>query len=92
MAEELKATLHSDKPKRVLLANEFAGYDNAEIEDLFPVHLLADEMDRIERVPETRLADVICEGKPFVGQVEAWAAEQGVELSKDWKVKLAKRV
>ncbi len=92
MAEELKATLHSDKPKRVLLANEFAGYDNAEIEDLFPVHLLADEMDRIERVPETRLADVICEGKPFVGQVKAWAAEQGVELSKDWKVKLAKRV
>ena len=49
-------------------------------------------MDRIKREPDTRLADVIREGEPFVGQVEAWAADQRVELGKDWKVKLAKRV
>jgi hypothetical protein len=53
-----------------LSVDQFVGYDNAEIEDLFPFHLLADEMDRIERAPETRLSDVIREGKPFVGQVE----------------------
>ena len=92
MAGELKSSLYTDKPERVLLVNEFVRYDNAEIEDLFPFHLLADEMDRMERAPETRLTDVIREGEPFVGQVEAWATDQRVELSKDWKVKLAKRV
>ena len=92
MAGELKSSLYTDKPERVLLVNEFVRYDNAEIEDLFPFHLLADEMDRMERAPETRLTAVIREGEPFVGQVEAWATDQRVGLSKDWKVKLAKRV
>ena len=92
MAGELKSSLYVDRPDRVLLVSKFVGYDDAEIEDLFPLELLADEMDRIERGPETRLVDVICQGKPFVRQVEAWVVDQGVQLSKDWKVKLAKRV
>ena len=92
MAEALKTNLYVANPGRVLLIDKFVEYDNAEIEDLFPFPLLADEIDRIERAPETRLADVIREGKPFVDQVEAWATDQGVELSKDWKVVLAKRV
>ena len=92
MAKEIKSSLYVDKPERVLSVDEFVGYDNAEIEDLVPFNLLADEMDRIERRPETRLADVIRGGEPFVGQVEAWATNQGIELSQDWKVKLAKRV
>lgn len=92
MAEGIKSTLYVEKPERVLSVGEFVGYDNAEIEDLVPFGLLTDEMDRIERGPETRLADVIREGEPFVGQVEAWATDQRVELGKDWKVKLAKRV
>ena len=92
MAAELKSSLYVDKPNRVLLVSEFVGFDNAEIEDLFPFQLLADEIDRIEHAPETRLVDVIREGEPFVGQVTAWADDQGVELKGDWKVKLAKRV
>ena len=92
MAKEIKSSLYVDKPERVLSVGEFVGYDNAEIEDLLPFDLLANEMDRMEREPETRLADVIREDEPFVGQVEAWATDQKVELSKDWKVKLAKRV
>lgn len=35
---------------------------------------------------------MIREGEPFVGQVKVWATDQRVELGKDWKVKLAKRV
>ena len=92
MAEELKSSLYADKPARILLVDDFVMYKNAEIEDLFPFDLLANEVDRIERNPETRLADVIRENEPFVGQVETWAADQGVELNKHWKVTLAKRV
>ena len=92
MAQQLQSSLYTDKPERILSVGGFVDYDNAEIEDLLPFNLLADEMDRIERAPETRLRDVIREGEPFVGQVEARAADQRVELSKDWKVKLAKRV
>ena len=92
MAAELKSSLYADKPERVLLVDKFVGYENAEVEDLFPFHLLANGIDRIERGAETRLAEVIREGEPFVGQVEAWATDQGVELSAGWKVRLAKRV
>ena len=92
MAKQLQSSLYRGKPERILSVGEFADYDNAEIEDLLPFNLLADEMDRIKREPDTRLADVIREGEPFVGQVEAWAADQRIELGKDWKVKLAKRV
>ncbi len=92
VAQEIKSTLYVDKPERVLSVGQFVDYDNAEIEDLFPFDLLADEMDRMERKPETRLADVIRMGEPFVGQVRAWATEQSVKLPQDWKIKLAKRV
>ena len=92
MAQEIKSSLYADKPERVLSVGQFVVYDNAEIEDLFPLNLLAEEMDRMERKPETRLEDVIRKGEPFVGQVKAWATEQNVKLNQDWKVKLAKRV
>ena len=92
MAKEIKSSLYAEQPERVLSVGEFVGYDNAEIEDLFPFDLLADEMDRMEREPEKRLADVIRKDEPFVGQVKEWATSQGVKLSQGWKVKLARRV
>ena len=92
MAKSLKDNLYADQQDRVLSVGDFVAYDNAEIEDLFPFEILAEEMDRMERQPETRLAEIIRPGHPFVGQVEAWADDQSITLRKFWKVELAKRI
>ena len=92
MKKAITSNLYADNPELVLLVGDFVDYADAEIEDLLPFGLLADEMDRIEREPEVRLGDVMREGEPFVGQVKAWASDHGIELTPDWKVKLAKRV
>jgi len=91
LADSLKAELYATNPERVLSVADFVGFEQAEIEDLFPPEYLASELDRIERDPEVRLADVIREGVPFVGQVERWAKNQGLALDPHWKVHLATR-
>lgn len=91
MRESLVRSLYSESPEKILNVADHAGYESAEIEDLLPFGLLADEMDRMEREPETRFADVVIEGQPFVEQVENWASNQGVTLNAHWKVKLAIR-
>lgn len=90
-AQNLKASTYSEVPDRVLSIKDFVGFDSAETEDLFPTKFLASEMDRIERDPDERLADIIRPREPFVPQVERWAESQGVTLDPDWKVKLAAR-
>ena len=92
MADAFRKELYGEHPERVLSVAAFVGFERAEIEDLFPPKYLADELDRIVRGAEDRLADEIKEGKPFVGQVEEWAKKQGVALDPHWKVHLAARV
>ena len=91
MAANLKSGLYAEAPDRVLSVRGFVSMNEAEIEDLFPAKFLAEELDRMEREPETRLADVIQERKPFVGQAESWAESEGVTLMEHWKVKLSTR-
>lgn len=91
MAAALRNELYAENPERVLDLANLIGVENAEIEDLFPVSFLAEEMDRIERTAEVRLSDGIKKGKPFVGQVEAWASAEGFKLNAHWKVDLAIR-
>ena len=88
-ANNLRHELYDQAPGRVLSVADFVEFDSAEIEDLFPPEFLADELDRMERNAETRLADRIQSGIPFVGQVEQWAESESVMLGKHWKVKLA---
>lgn len=92
LADSLKGGLYATNPERVLSVADFVGFEQSEIEDLFPAEYLAGELDRIEREPEERLSDVIKEEEPFVGQVEQWANEQGVVLDPHWKVSLSVRV
>ena len=91
MAGNLKDKLYAEAQERVLSVADFVKIDSAEIEDLFPPKFLAEELDRMEREPETRLVDVIQEGNPFVGQVENWARSEDVTLAKHWKVDLSIR-
>lgn len=89
MATALKSELYADAPDRVLSVEQFVGFTDAEVEDLFPAGFLADEIDRMVRDPDERLADVIQIDRPFVGQVEAWTAARGHQLDQHWKVALA---
>lgn len=89
MRENLRSGLYSESPNKVLSVGEFVGYENAEIEDLMPFDVMAEEIDRLERDPDVRFVDVVKAGEPFVGQVEAWAEAQGVALKGDWKVTLS---
>lgn len=89
MSANLKQGLYAESPDKVLSVGAFVDYDRAEIEDLMPFDILADEMDRMEREPDVRFADVVQAGQPFVGQLEAWAEAQGVTLDNHWKVTLS---
>ena len=91
MAGHLKDNLYAEAQERVLSVADFVEIESAESEDLFPSKFLAEELDRMEREPETRLVDVIQEGKSFVEQVESWAQSEGVTLAKHWKIDLSIR-
>ncbi len=91
MAAELKSSLYTAEKNKVLSVAEYAGFEGAEVEDLFPVDFLAEVLDRVERRPETLFASYVKAGEPFVRQVENWAMAQQIDLEKHWKVELAKR-
>lgn len=92
MRGNLVAGLYAESPSKVLNVGTFVDYDRAEIEDLMPFDVLAEELDRLEREPDVRFADVVKAGQPFVGQLENWAKEQAVELHVHWKVNLSIKV
>ncbi|MDE0341824.1 MAG: AAA family ATPase [Deltaproteobacteria bacterium] len=92
MASDLVKGLYGNEPGKILSTDDFAGYDESEVEDLLPARFLAEVMDRWERRPQVLFADVVEEGKPVVPQVEQWAEAQELELPKFWKVELARQV
>ena len=92
MKKDLISQLYMQSEERVLSVADYADIESAEVEDLFPPRFLAEELDRIERRPETPLADEIQGDSSFVGQVERWAKSQSISLDRHWKVKLATRV
>lgn len=92
MRANLMQGLYQESPEKVLSMADHVGYQGAEIEDLIPFNILAEELDRMERDPEIRFADVVQEGRPIVGQIESWAREQGVTLDEHWKVPLSIKV
>ncbi|MBN9498358.1 MAG: AAA family ATPase [Alphaproteobacteria bacterium] len=91
VAASLTQGLYANCPERIISVSKFVGFEGAEIEDLFPVKFLSDEIDRIARDSESRLSDEVKDAVPFVQQVESWALRQKVDLGKHWKVELAIR-
>lgn len=92
MRANLTQGLYVESPDKVLNVADYAGYERAEIEDLIPFDIIADELDRMEREPDVRFADVVQAGQPIVGQIETWARAQGVQLDEHWKVRLSIKV
>jgi hypothetical protein len=91
-AKQLREGLYAGQHDLVLELGHFIKLGDCEIEDLFPVELLAEQLDRWLR-PENAFSDVVVNGKPIVPQIESWAEREGIKLEKPgWKVELAKRV
>lgn len=90
-ARELVSSLYQDAATRLLDTDDFTGIAGSEVEDLVPISIVASVLDRYQRNCETEFADVAKDGSPVVGQIEAWAQQQGISLPLGWKVELAKR-
>jgi hypothetical protein len=92
-AQSLRDGLYSGEPHLVLEIEKFTGMSDSEIEDLIPSEVIARELDRWQRGSDVPFADELKPGSPIISQIEAWAAQHKIELSKPgWKVELAKRV
>lgn len=88
----LKCGLYSGSTEKLVQTSELLSFDVSEVEDLFPVQLIASEFSKICRGQEEDFEEVVKEGQPIVAQMENFAVENGVELSTGWKVELARRV
>lgn len=90
MAMRLKSGTYQGEKDRILLAGDFCGLADAEIEDLIPTSLLADVVRRYLRGRDDDFDEVVVSGKPIVPQIEAFAQNNDLELEDGWKVELAK--
>lgn len=92
-AKALRNGLYAGDPKLVLQVESFTDMPNSEIEDLIPLQLIVQQLDKWQRASDVQFAEKVQEGKPVVPQIEAWAVANNVELtSPGWKVELAKKV
>ena len=91
MAKELAGGLYAGETGKILSIDDFAGFRESEVEDLFPVEFLAQVVDRWQRRPEVLFSDGVKKGRPVVPQIQEWADSQKLELPDFWKVELAKR-
>ncbi len=86
----LAAELGSQGP--VICLRSMTAMDGATIEDLMPGESLAAQLDRVERRPERLFADHVDPARPFVAQALEWAAQEGITLAPDWRLKLIARM
>ena len=92
LANEIGTSLYKAATDRLIIIDQYTGVEGSEIEDLIPLDVTATVVGRLYRSAEVEFADVAAAGKPVVGQIEAWAAEQKVLLEPGWKVELSKRI
>ena len=92
LAKELGTSLYQEHADRLISVDDHTGMEGSEIEDLIPTDVMAAVIDRMYRNADTEFADTLVTGKPILGQIEAWAAAQRVDLEPGWKVELSKRV
>lgn len=89
-AKVLKDGLYQGARELVLTIEAFTGdLKDSEIEDILPVPLLIQVLDRLVRRADRDFDDCYEQGKPIVPQIKVWANEEGLDLPDDWKVQLA---
>jgi len=90
-ASNLRANLYKGTEDRVINIDEFVGFKNSEIEDIFPVNFLAKIISMYFRGPEDDFSDFVQEGYPIIPQVESYAQKYGINLESGWKVDISKQ-
>ena len=91
-AKQLKQSLYKGHGSLVISLSEICDQNDAEIEDLIPIDVLSWAVTRYLRGPAVDFSDVATDDEPHVQQVEDYAKEHSLELSKNWKVEVAKLV
>lgn len=90
---KLQSGLYKHKTNAIIDVGEFFDFDNAEIEDLIPTNLMANQISRLFRdVDDEDFEDYLVEGQAIVPQVESFAEKYNITLSKGWKVDIAKGI
>lgn len=90
MARDLQNGLYQAEKQKILTTDKYVGFENSEIEDLFPPEFLATIVDRWGRSADVAFADVLKGGQPIVPQIENWAKSQKLDLYEGWKVDIAR--
>lgn len=94
MSKEMATSLYHGAPDRLLNERDYVGFEGAEIEDLFPTRIIAEAVDRLHRAGDSEqdFSLTAMPGLPIVPQIEKWAAKNGLDLPRGWKVPLSRRV
>jgi predicted ATP-dependent endonuclease of OLD family len=88
---KLQGKLYKEALDRVLEVNDFIDIENAEFEDLIPLELLKNALNKMFRnVDDESFEDIYDENKALVPQIEDFARTHSVQLEHGWKVELSK--
>ena len=90
--DQLLKGLYQGAGKRIFTVDAYTKVPNPEIEDLIPFNLLEPLLTRMFMGADELFSDAYDPSKPLVGQIETFAAANGVPLEPGWKVTLARQV
>jgi len=88
--KQLKNGYYKDEQEKVLSIDEFLGEGKWEIEDFMPKDELARIFGKRYRSTSSDDFDDLYDDTPIIEQMELFAQENNISLSKGWKVDLAK--
>lgn len=85
--KRLSSGLYQGFENRILDIKDFIQIEKSEVEDLIPFSLIKKGVGRLfNSLDEVDFEDTYNEKIPLVTQIETFAATNGIELEKGWKV------
>ncbi len=89
LASTLRSSLYSDSQASIHTTGDLLAIENTEVEDLIPASFASPTLDRYLKGPIDR-PFTLSEDRPIVPQVKEYAEANAIELSKGWKVEVAR--
>ena len=90
---ERKSAYRKEKVLKILEIKDYAGFEGSEIEDIIPIDILFKALIKtLPRDIDDDFEDSYVENSPIVPQIEKFASDHNVKLTKGWKVELAKKI
>lgn len=91
--KKLESTRYTECKDMIIEIKDYANFNNCEIEDLIPIDLFLRGIWSLFKTVEDEIFEDMYENqKPIVPQIEKFAIDNDVDLSKGWKVELARSV